>query len=205
MSYLYNKERIKEFIQSSGLTPMAVGRKVGVFNTETCNNWAKGSDIRVSTLLKIAEAYGIDLLEFFIEDGEKMSETYGKKRGEAPPPVAPEGNINYIDYIKEVSEMEKRHLRELMQKDIDLAKKEVEMAERIREKVRQETAADKQQIIDSYEARLTDRDKTIGQLQQQLAELSAQYKELEASGGKGFRPYGVTGMAESDVNWEKVK
>ena len=98
-----------------------------------------------------------------------------------------------------MADLEKQHLREMMQKDIDLAKKEIEMRDQIRRELKAEFEADKQQIIESYEDRLRDRDNDVAKLQQQLAELTVQYRELESSQGeKGYYPKGtITGVAES--------
>ena len=52
------------------------------------------------------------------------------------------------------------------------------MTDRIREKIKGEFNEDKQQIIESYEERLRERDADVAKMQHQLAELTLQYKEL---------------------------
>lgn len=196
MSYEYNKWRIKEFAEATGKTPYQLGALAGITNLNNPKGWLEGKTPNVNTLVKFANGSGISLLEFFSEDGIPMSERYSQ--AEIPAHTDDISTIPLIEHVREVSRMEKEHLAELMQKDIDLAKKEMEMSDRIREKVKAEYNRDKEQIIGSYESRLTERDNTIARLQQQLAELTAQYKELEsARSEKGYLGFGgVTGLAE---------
>jgi hypothetical protein len=86
----------------------------------------------------------------------------------------------------------------MMQKDIDLARQEAKMREDIRRELKAEFEQDKQTLVDNYEARLRNRDADVAKLQQQLAELTLQYKELEsARNEKSYLGYGgVTGLAE---------
>lgn len=207
MSYQYNKWRIKEFAENSDLTQCQIGRAVGITNPETISRWMEGSIPNVEVLVRFANRHQVPLLEFFSENGEPMHKLYSKVDSKVESNVDSkekaegiENSISTIEHIKEIARMEKEHLKELMQKDIDLAKKEVEMADRIREKIKDEFNKDKEQIIDSYESRLSDRDATIAKLQQQLAELTLQYKELESKSEKGYMGFGgVTGVAEPSV------
>lgn len=208
MSYQYNKWRIKEFAENSDLTPCQLGRAVGITNLDTVSRWMEGSIPSVEVLVRFANRHHVPLLEFFSENGEPMHKLYSKVDSKVESNVDSkektegiENSISTIEHIKEIARMEKEHLKELMQKDIDLAKKEVEMTDRIREKIKGEFNEDKQQIIESYESRLSDRDATIAKLQQQLAELTLQYKELEAARSeKSYVGYGgVTGLAEPSV------
>ena len=73
-----------------------------------------------------------------------------------------------------MAELEKKHIREMMQKDIDLARQEVKMREEIRRELKAEFEQDKQTLVDNYEARLRSRDADVAKLQQQLAELTLQ-------------------------------
>lgn len=201
MAYTYNKWRIKEFAEESILTPSQLGKTVGITNLDTVNRWMEGSIPSVEVLVRFANGNNISLLEFFKENGEDMHKLYSKVESKADSKEETEDIANVIPtitHVQEIARIEKEHLKELMQKEIDLAKKEVEMTDRIREKVKAEFNKDKEQIIESYEARLTDRDNTIAKLQQQLAELTAQYKELEsAQSEKGYLGFGgVTGLAE---------
>lgn len=197
MSFNYNKSRFKEFAYETGKTSGQIGRIVGITNPTTPQGWLNGGDIRVETLLRFVSKTGIHLLEFFQEDGKPMHELYTKV-SDSPKNEDIQSSISSIEHVREMAELEKQHLKEMMQKDIDLAKKEVEMTDRIREKVKAEFDKDRQQIIESYEARLRSRDNDVAKLQQQLAELTAQYKELETMNREGgYFPKGtITGLAE---------
>lgn len=201
MAYTYNKWRIKEFAEESRLTPSQLGKTVGITNLDTVNRWMEGSIPSVEVLVRFANGNNLSLLEFFKENGEDMHKLYSKVEPEAESKGKSDDIVNVIPaitHVQEIARIEKEHLKELMQKEIDLAKKEVEMFDCIREKVKDEFNKDKEQIIESYEARLTDRDATIARLQQQLAELTVQYKELEsAKSEKSYLGFGgVTGLAE---------
>ena len=197
MAYIYNKWRLKEFAEKTGKTVSQMGGVVGISNMETVRGWLEGKNPRVDTVVKFASNAGINLLEFFEEDGIRMDEIYSK--GEKVEVEEPTDTISYVEHLRQVSDMEKTHIKEMMQKDIDLAKKEVEMREQIRRELKAEFEADKRQIIESYEDRLRERDNDVAKLQQQVAELTVQYKELESSQGeKGYYPKGtITGVAES--------
>lgn len=204
MAYTYNKWRIKEFAEESGLTPSQLGKTVGITNLDTVNRWMEGSIPSVEVLVRFANGNNLSLLEFFKENGEDMHKLYSKVEPEAESKKETDDIVNVIPaitHVQEIARIEKEHLKELMQKEIDLAKKEVEMSDNIREKVKAEFNKDKEQIIESYEARLTDRDNTIARLQQQLAELTVQYKELESEQReKGYMGYGgMKGLAEPSV------
>lgn len=204
MAYTYNKWRIKEFAEETSMTISQLGRTVGITNLETVSRWLEGSIPNVKVLARFASENHIPLLEFFSEDGTPMHKLYAKVEQEEKQEAKHIDIANVIptiSHVQEIARLEKEHLRELMQKDIDLAKKEVEMTDRIREKVKAEFEKDKQQIIDSYEARLADRDAIIGKLQQQLAELTVQYKELESTQReKGYLGFGgMMGLAEPNT------
>lgn len=204
MAYTYNKWRIKEFAEESRLTPSQLGKTVGITNLDTVNRWMEGSIPSVEVLVRFANGNNLSLLEFFKENGEDMHKLYSKVEQETESKGKSDDIVNVIPaitHVQEIARIEKEHLKELMQKEIDLAKREVEMSDNIREKVKAEFNKDKEQIIESYEARLTDRDATIARLQQQLAELTVQYKELESEQReKGYMGYGsMKGLAEPSV------
>lgn len=214
MSYKYNNTRIKEFAESKGIGGRSIANKMGMTNDLAPRGWINCTEkIYMHHFINFINTFGFDIHEFFYKDGvlmsEAMKEENSKCSSETPESV-PEGaarecSAMELAHVKKVAEMEKEHLREMMQKDLEISRKEISLREEIRKELKAEFEADKQQIIDSYEARLTDRDKTIGQLQQQLAELSAQYKELESQSERGFKKYGMTGIADPEVSWDKVK
>lgn len=205
MAYRYNKERIKEFAEKRGFGGRTIANKLGMSNDKAPRSWLDGSEvIRMDHFLNFVNTFNLDLHEFFFQDDVLMSKAPQTEQSKENTFCSPQAETKSateaeLRHVREMADLEKQHLREMMQKDIDLAKKEVEMREQIRRELKAEFEADKQQIIESYEDRLRDRDNDVAKLQQQVAELTVQYRELESSQGeKGYYPKGtITGVAES--------
>lgn len=203
MSYKYNNTRIKEFAESKGIGGRTIANKMGMTNDLAPRGWINCTEkIYMHHFINFINTFGFDIHEFFYQDGVLMSEAFKEENSKcsdepSSQSVPTDTTALELAHVKEMAELEKKHIREMMQKDIDLARQEVEMTDRIREKVKREFEQDKQQIIESYEERLRERDADVAKLQQQLAELTLQYKELESKTEKGYMPYGgVTGLAE---------
>jgi hypothetical protein len=203
MSYKYNNTRIKEFAESKGIGGRTIANKMGMTNDLAPRGWINCTEkIYMHHFINFINTFGFDIHEFFYQDGVLMSEVIKDENSKcsnesSSQSVPTDTTALELAHVKEMAELEKKHIREMMQKDIDLARQEVEMTDRIREKVKREFEQDKQQIIESYEERLRERDADVAKLQQQLAELTLQYKELESKTEKGYMPYGgVTGVAE---------
>lgn len=203
MSYKYNNTRIKEFAESKGIGGRTIANKMGMSNDLAPRGWINCTEkIYMHHFINFINTFGFDIHEFFYQDGVLMSEAMkeeNSKCSEEPSSqsVPTDATALELAHVKEMAELEKKHIREMMQKDIDLARQEAKMREEIRRELKAEFEQDKQQIIDSYESRLRERDKDVAKLQQQLAELTLQYKELESKTEKGYMPYGtVTGVAE---------
>jgi hypothetical protein len=203
MSYKYNNTRIKEFAESKGIGGRTIANKMGMTNDLAPRGWINCTEkIYMHHFINFINTFGFDIHEFFYQDGVLMSEAIKEENSKcsdepSSQSVPTDTTSLELAHVKEMAELEKKHIREMMQKDIDLARQEVEMTDRIREKVKREFEQDKQQIIESYEERLRERDADVAKLQQQLAELALQYKELESKTEKGYMPYGgVTGVAD---------
>jgi hypothetical protein len=203
MSYKYNNTRIKEFAESKGIGGRTIANKMGMTNDLAPRGWINCTEkIYMHHFINFINTFGFDIHEFFYQDGVLMSESIKEENSKcsdesSSQSVPADTTALELAHVKEMAELEKKHIREMMQKDIDLARQEVEMTDRIREKVKREFEQDKQQIIESYEERLRERDADVANLQQQLAELTLQYKELESKTEKGYMPYGtVTGVAD---------
>jgi hypothetical protein len=204
MSYKYNNTRIKEFAESKGIGGRTIANKMGMTNDLAPRGWINCTEkIYMHHFINFINTFGFDIHEFFYQDGVLMSEAFKEENSKcsdepSSQSVPTDTTALELAHVKEMAELEKKHIREMMQKDIDLARQEVEMTDRIREKVKREFEQDKQQIIESYEERLRERDADVAKLQQQLAELTLQYKELEAARNeKSYLGYGgVTGLAE---------
>lgn len=203
MAYHYNKLKIKEFADKQGKSASDLRRITKVTREGVAEKWLEGSTPSCNTICVLADKLGVDILEFFSKDGRPLTEIY-QKREENTNQKCQDDNIQSIisesEHLKQLHELEKTYLREIMEKEVGFARKEIEIKDRIRQELKNEFAADKQKIIDSYEKRLAMSNEQINQLRMQIAELSAQYKELEASQKeKGYSYLGAMGLAEPSV------
>ena len=203
MSYKYNNTRIKEFAESKGIGGRSIANRMKMKNDLAPRGWIACTEkIYMHHFINFINTFGFDIHEFFYQDGVLMSEAIKEENSKcsdepSSQSVPTDTTALELAHVKEMADLEKKHIREMMQKDIDLARQEAKMREEIRRELKAEFEQDKQQIIDSYETRLRERDKDVAKLQQQLAELSLQYKELESKSEKGYMPYGtVTGVAD---------
>ena len=203
MSYKYNNTRIKEFAEKNKLSGRAIATHMEMSNDLAPRGWIACTEkIYMHHFINFINTFGFDIHEFFYQDNVLMSEGENSKNticsNESGSQSVPSDNSDLkLAHVKEISELEKKHIREMMQKDIDLARQEAKMREEIRRELKAEFEQDKQTLVDNYEARLRSRDADVAKLQQQLAELTLQYKELESRTEKGYMPYGgVTGVAD---------
>ena len=207
MSYKYNNTRIKEFAERHKLGGRSIANRMGMSNDLAPRGWIGCTEkIYMHHFINFINTFKLDIREFFYENGVLMSEDKPRRNtncslDDLEQDILPEQSALKLAYIKSVAELEKKHIREMMQKDIDLARQEAKMREEIRRELKAEFEQDKQTLVDNYEARLRSRDADVAKLQQQLAELTLQYKELEAARSEksyvGFG--GVTGLAEPSV------
>ena len=180
MSYKYNNTRIKEFAKSRGIGGRTLANKMGMSNDLAPRGWIAGSEkISMHHFINFINTFGFDIHEFFYQDGVLMSETQkaenSKCSEEASTQSVPtDSTAIELAHVKEMAELEKKHIKEMMQKDIDLARQEAKMREEIRRELKAEFEQDKQTLVDNYEARLRSRDADVAKLQQQLAELTLQ-------------------------------
>lgn len=184
MSYKYNNTRIKEFAESKGIGGRTIANKMGMTNDLAPRGWINCTEkIYMHHFINFINTFGFDIHEFFYQDGVLMSEAIKEENSKCSDDsslqsVPTDTTALKLAHVKEMAELEKKHIREMMQKDIDLARQEVEMADRIREKVKREFEQDKQTLVDNYEARLRNRDADVAKLQQQLAELTLQKRYI---------------------------
>lgn len=176
--YRHNELAFAELCEKKGLRNVDLKRILGMTNTDTINRWRRGEAIRSDAMANICTALGVEPGAFFTLDGQPLCEVSEQK-----PISAQEKSQNVqllllqqeMQFKEQIATMEREHLRELMMKDVELAKREVELREEIRSSVKKE-----------YE-------EEIDRLRTQLIELSAQYKELELLGG-GSR---ITAVADN--------
>lgn len=171
MSYSFNEKKFSQLCEDRHLNNVMLQELLGMTNTTPINNWRGGGRMYSSHIVRVCNAFNISPAEFFLQDEEPLH---------APElePTTCNGDSQYMQvhqtvahveekakiekqYMKEISDMKCEHIRELMQKDIDLARREAEIREEIRREMR-----------DEYESQITT-------LRNQLLDLTAQYRELE--------------------------
>lgn len=176
--YRHNGLAFDELCKKNDVRNVDLKTLLHMTNTDTFNRWRRGEPIRSDAMAKICTAFRVAPETFFTLDGQPLCEV-----GEQKPISVQEKSQNVqllllqqeMQFKEQIATMEREHLRELMQKDVEVAKKEADIREEIRTAVKQE-----------YESEIT-------RLRTQLIELSAQYKELELLGGRG----NVTAVADN--------
>lgn len=203
MSYKYNNTRIKEFAELKRFGGRSIANRMKMKNDLAPRGWIACTEkIYMHHFINFINTFGLDIHEFFYQDGVLMSDAIKEENSKCSEELASQSVLTdttalELAHVKEMAELEKKHIKEMMQKDIDLARQEAKMREEIRRELKAEFEQDKQTLVDNYEARLRSRDADVAKLQQQLAELTLQYKELESKTEKGYMPYGtVTGVAD---------
>lgn len=194
MAYKYNNTRIKEFAEAEKIGGRTIANRMNMSNDLAPRGWIACTEkIYMHHFINFVNTFGLDIHEFFYEDGVLMSDTDKDKNrkcssSKSAQTVPTDTAAIELAHVKEMAEVEKKHIREMMQKEVEFSHKEIELRKQIRQELKEEFNTDKQQIINSYEARLTDRDNTIARLQQQLSE-EAQKKEKDFGNYRGT--YGV--------------
>ena len=175
MSYRFNEKRFAQLCHEHNLNNVKLQDILGMTNTKPLNNWRCGNRMYSSHIVQVCNAFNISPAEFFIQDDKPLNAP------ELEPSACANDSLQHVQmsqieqtiaHIKEKTEIEKKHLveisdmkcqhtKELMQKDIDLARREAEIREAIRREMR-----------DEYESQ-------IATLRNQLLDLTTQYRELE--------------------------
>ena len=179
MSYQFNEQRFSQLCAELNFNNVTLQAHLGMTNTTPINRWRNGEHMYSKHIVRVCNAFGISPAEFFLQDGQPFDAP------DLAPTVCTNSDAQNVQimhmqqemtYIKEKAELERQHLqeiadmkcehtKELMTKEVELARREASMRESIRAEVKAE-----------YE-------KEIATLRSQLLELSAQYKELEIIGG----------------------
>lgn len=169
MKYQFNITRFSQLIQETGDSIYRVQKKVGRTNRDGILRWIDGEILRGEDIVDVCNGYGISPLEFFLQDGNPLLAEVNKEQKDNAETELLKLQLASVSeraelekaHAQAISTLEKEHLRELMQQEIDLSKKEVQMREEIRREMR-----------DEYESQ-------IATLRNQLLDLTTQYRELE--------------------------
>lgn len=169
MKYTFNFTRFPQLKEERNLSVYRIKKDIHRTSPEGIQRWLDGAELRGEDIVDVCNAYGISPIEFFLCDGqpivtESNSETDTTSESEILKlqlQLTTERAEMEKTHLQAVANLEKAHIRELMQKDIDLARREAEIREEIRREMR-----------DEYESQ-------IATLRNQLLDLTAQYRELE--------------------------
>ena len=196
--YRYNTDRINEVCQAYSLSAYQVMKDLNTGNQMTPRRWMEGRDITVTRLIDFCNKYKQDILSFFRVGDKLLSESIQEKNGTEIITQKDQLVDERIRHIREIAEIEKKHIQELAKKDIENANKISELKDNIRELVKLEFEKDKEKMMAKYEEQLAKKEQDITLLREQLITLQAQYKELEMStGGQILNiPLSNTGVAE---------
>ena len=172
MSYSFNEQRFAQLCKDRHLNNVMLQEALGMTNTTPINNWRSGNRIYSSHIVRICNAFNISPAEFFLKDEEPL------QAPELEPTACEDKDSQYVQlqqtmanikekaelekqYLKEIADIKCEHVKELMQKEVDLARRESDIREEIRREMR-----------DEYESQ-------IANLRNQLIDLTTQYRELE--------------------------
>ena len=196
--YSYNTARIKEVCTAHNLSAYRVMKDLNTGNQQTPQRWMEGRDITVARLIDFCNKYKQDILSFFRVGDKLLSESIQEKNGTEIDTQKDQFVDERIKHIKEIAEIEKRHIREMANKDVENANKIIELKDNIRELVKLEFEKDKEKMMAKYEEQLAKKEQDITLLREQLITLQAQYKELEMSTGSPILniPLSNTGVAD---------
>ena len=169
MKYKFNSARFSQLRDERNLSIYRIKKDIHRTNPEGIQRWLDGAELRGEDIVDVCNAYNIPPTEFFLCDGypiacESKSETDTTTEFEilkVKLQMATERAEIEKRHLQAIADLEKAHIRELMQKDIDLAKKEASIREEIRREMR-----------DEYEEQ-------IHNLRSQLLDLTTQYHKLD--------------------------
>jgi len=150
MKYSFDSGRFAQIMKERKLKKTPFARQLGLSNPDTVQNWLDGKKIESTHLVMICNALGVSPSEFFREDGKPIAAPQKGEMTSTPdknetPDASNELMKQQLEraevekqHMEEISNMKCEHIRELMQKDIDLAKKEVRLREEIRKEIKAE-------------------------------------------------------------------
>ena len=188
MRYTYNDKKLKEMMETKNLSYSKICNLLNTKADKTVKQQIKGGDMFLSRLLEYANTFDLNLLDFFFDNDVLISDTMHNLRKND---VGGELKIlkKEMEHKEAVSELEKRHIKEIAEK-------------KIRREIRQEFGEERSMLEDKFNSALKEKDNIIKDLQNQIAELAVRYRELEEKSGKsGYPPYANTsfGVAEGQT------
>lgn len=174
MKYTFNGERVHQYMTANHLSLNRMMKETRKTNNVTVAKWRDGEVMRGEDILIFCNVYDVNPAEFFLEHGQPLLDRYKRishdcESNERIANNTLQQQMAFIvertelekKHAHEISDLEKAHLRELMQKEIDFAHREADFRETIRREIREE-----------YEEQIRD-------LRSQLMNLTTQYCKVE--------------------------
>lgn len=210
--YTFNTSAFKEFVDKKKTTPTTVSKAIGKANGYWGTKCYQGDSMEAISMCELCNVYGLSPLMFFLEEGQPMNEVYTSGETESVPEAEQnqslpepslEGHGDIVRYYEQkMAQMQLTHKDELHKAEMEAIRKESALRDTIRRGMKDEMETDRIRIENRYEEKLSRKDEQITKLMAQLADLQAQYKELElaqrATGGFGY-PIGV---AETKADYQ---
>ena len=201
MRYTYNDKKLREMMEDKNLSYSKICNMLNTKADKTVKQQIKGGDMFLSRLLEYANTFDLNLLDFFFDNDVLISDTMHNLRKND---VGGELKIlkKEIEHKEAVSELEKRHIKEIAEKDTESLQKIMDAEKKIRNEIRQEFGEERSLLEDKFNSALKEKDNIIKDLQNQIAELAVRYRGPEEKSGKsGYPSYENTsfGVAEGQT------
>ena len=170
MKYKFNSARFSQLRDERNLSIYRIKKDIHRTNPEGIQRWLDGAELRGEDIVDVCNAYNIPPTEFFLCDGHPM---VCENKSETGTPeefkilkvqlqmVTTERAEMEKQHLQAIADLEKAHIKELMQKEIDFVRREAD----IRDTIRRELQAE-------YEEQ-------IHKLRSQLLDITTQYHKLE--------------------------
>lgn len=200
MSYTYNNRKIKEILDSKGLSKRKVRIALNMANDITVQRWIAGEDIYIGRLLEFCNKFNLSPLDFIEYNGKPIdmdsekSETLKETTNEPSTKIESEPiegqsiaevRMQCKDDIyairEELHRQEIAHIREVA--DLTVRIREEERI-RLFEQCEQDRLKHKQEMDElrkHTEQLLSEKEKEVSLMQQKMNNMQLEYKELELS------------------------
>ena len=207
-TYDFNAEFVSNFMNEQNLSNYQLRKKVNG-NARTVERWMQGGDMRTNNLIELVNTLGFNILDFFYADGVLMSEI-DKQKDEQIEQLTKElaeaqkelkSTITDASHTEVISSRDKMHQQETLELLRSMMREQQESFDRKEETARQrhqQELKEKDQMILKIQMEKNDEilqaKGEILRLKEEIAQLTAQYKELELASGTYN---GVIGVSET--------
>jgi len=170
MKYEFNSARFSQLRDERNLSIYRIKKDIHRTNPEGIQRWLDGAELRGEDIVDVCNAYNIPPTEFFLCDGHPMACETKSETGMPEESKILKVQLQMVtteraeiekQHLQTIADLEKAHIKELMQKEIDFVRREAD----IRDTIRRELQAE-------YEEQ-------IHNLRSQLLDITTQYHKLE--------------------------